>query len=456
MIVAAGDRHSPDFAVRKGRGLVVEWQSLVAFIVVVILFIPIRRFTLAGGLAVEIEPYRVVVALILVAWLTALLIDPRVRLLPSGLGVPLALFVMALLASVVVNAARIEALGLEGNVIKQLLLFGTFILVFLMIVSALRTMEEVEAIVWVLVVGGAAVAATGIVEYWTGTNIYDNLPRLIPLLEQYQVAGSGGGPRGGLHRAAASAEHPIALGAALVLLLPFALYLSITRGRRWWVATGLLLLGAFTTVSRTSLLMLAVMGLVFLWLRPKTVLRMWPWAIPLVMAAQIAVPGALGTFRYWFERPSDVVAEQERGNTVGDQGRLADIGPSLSELSRQPFVGQGFGTRISDYSNPAASQILDDQWLKTLLETGLIGALSLLWLLTRSIRRTTRWARDRPGDVGWLGVAFTASIASYTVAMVAYDAFSFGQSTFLLFIILALGCVATRALEHEPVALTAI
>ena len=142
-------------------------------------------------------------------------------------------------------------------------------------------------------------------------NLYDNLPRVLPVLEQIKVA-PGEVNRGGLHRTAASAEHPIALGAALMLLLPFAVYLAVTASRRWWFAAAFLVLGAFTTVSRTSLLMLALIGIVFLALRPRYVLKLWPWAIPVLLAAQFAVPGALGTFRTgWTSRPTSSPSRRE-------------------------------------------------------------------------------------------------------------------------------------------------
>jgi hypothetical protein len=429
-----------------------EWHSLITFTILVIFFVPIRRFTLAGGLPFELEPYRVVVACVLLAWFVSLLVDPRVRLRPTGLGLPLALFVATALASIIVNADRIHALALEGHVLKQLMFFLTFILMLLMIVSVLRTGAEVDRMLRVLVLGGTVVALTAIVEYRTATNLYDSLPRFFPLLEQIQLA-PGEVDRGGLHRTAASAEHPIALGAALMLLLPFAVYLAATSSRRWWLAAGLLVLGAFTTVSRTSLMMLALTGIVFLWLRPRYILKLWPWAIPVIIAAQFAVPGALGTFRYWLDKPSAVVTEQQRvgalSRTKGDQGRLADIGPSLQEFSQTPFLGQGFGTRISDYGHEASTQILDDQWLKTMLETGIAGFVALFWLMVLGTKRAFSRARRATGVDGWRAVAFSASLLAYTVSMVVYDAFSFIQSTYLMFIVLALSCVDWRRDREE-------
>jgi O-Antigen ligase len=437
---------------RVGRG-VVQWHSLITITVLVIFFIPIRRFTLAGGFGFELEPYRVVVGLVLLAWFTSLLVDPRARLRPSGVGLPLTIFIAAVLGSIIVNSGRIHALALESHVLKQLMFFYAYILMFLLIVSVIRTVEEVDKLLKVLVLGATVVAVTAVYEYWTHANLYDNLPRVMPFLQQISAA-PGEVNRGGLHRTSASAEHPIALAAALLLLFPFSVYLAMTASRRWWLASGILVLGAFTTVSRTSLIMVTVVGLAFFCMRPRQVVKAWPWAIPLLIAAQFAVPGALGTFRYWIQKPSDVVVEQERvqtglSRTQGDQGRLADIAPSLAEFSQTPFLGQGFGTRISDYDHEDSAQILDDQWLKTLLETGLLGAVPLACLLLIAVKRAARRARKQVGVDGWRAVAFTASLASYTLSMFVYDAFSFTQSTYLLFIVLALSCVCWRVEQEE-------
>jgi O-antigen ligase len=436
---------------RAERG-VLAWHSLITITILVIFFIPIRRFTLAGGFGFELEPYRVIVGLVLLAWFISLLIDRRVRLLPSGVGLPLTLFIAAVLGSIIVNSGRIHELALESHVLKQMMFFFAYVLMFLLVVSAIRTMEEVDKLLKVLVLGASVVAVTAVYEYWTHTNLYDSLPRVLPFLEQIAAA-PGEVQRGGLHRTSASAEHPIALAAALLLLFPFSVYLAVTRARKWWFAAGILILGAFTTVSRTSLVMLAVTCLAFLCIRPRQVLKAWPWFLPLVIAAQFAVPGALGTFRYWIEQPSDVVVEQSRvqaglTRTKGDQGRLADIAPSLTEFSQTPFLGQGYGTRISDYEHEDSTQILDDQWLKTLLETGLLGALPLACLLWLAIRRARRRARKHGVD-GWRAVAFTASLASYALSMFVYDAFSFTQSTYLMFIVLALSCVCWRIEREE-------
>ena len=108
-----------------------------------------------------------------------------------------------------------------------------------------------------------------------------------------------------------------------------------------------------------------------------------------------------------------MIQEQSRDGGTGS-GRIADLGPSLGEWSGgNPFVGQGFGTRVDrsqDGVGRAAPQILDNQWLSTLLEIGAVGVLGLLWLFCRAIRRLARRARADAGPDGWLATALCASL----------------------------------------------
>jgi hypothetical protein len=55
-----------------------------------------------------------------------------------------------------------------------------------------------------------------------------------------------------------------------------------------------------------------------------------------------------------------------------------------------------------------------------------------------------RSARRERGDYGWLYTALTASSFSFAVGMLTFDAFSFIQATFVLFLLIAVGCIATN------------
>jgi hypothetical protein len=421
-----------------------SWDSLLALLVLVILFVPIQRYVLPGSLPFELEPYRLLVAFIVAGWTASLLVDPRVRLRRTGLELPIGLIVASVLGSILANSGRVGSS--EPQVAKGVTFLLSFVLLFFLVASVVRDLEQVDRLLRVLVIGGAVLAGLAIVESRTHYNVFDHLSGVVPLLDanDFSVASSEEG-RGA--RAYASAQHPIALGAALVMLIPPAVYLVRRSGRRvWWLPAGLLAVGALATISRTSVVMLLVVGGVFLWLRPQQTRRFWPLLVPVVLAVHVVLPGTLGTLKEAFFPAGGLIAEQSANSGTRGQGRIADLGPSLREFSETPLVGQGFATRVVDRQHPRPSeQILDDQWLGILLETGIVGFAGWVLLLLRPIRRLGRGAKEDDSDRGWLFVALAASLATYAVGMLTFDAFAFIQANFLLFILLGLAVAALAA-----------
>jgi hypothetical protein len=249
--------------------------------------------------------------------------------------------------------------------------------------------------------------------------------------------------RGGRLRVNASAQGAIPLGAALVLLIPPAIYLARTAARRavWWPCAGLIMLGALATQSRTSVVMLLVVVLVFLWLRPAETRRtLGLLLVPMLLVVHLALPGTIGALQSAFFPEGGLIAQQSQNPGWRGSGRIADLGPAMEEFVAQPLLGQGYSTRITGRVN-ANAQILDDQWLKTLLETGVVGVYAWLWLFFRFARRMAPRAKEDDGESGWLVTALTASVISFGFGCFFYDAFAFIQVTFLFYILLALGTV---------------
>jgi O-antigen ligase len=422
------------------------WRTLIALLLVVILFIPVRRYTLPGDLPFELEPYRIMVAFLMLGWVTSLLIDPRVRLRRSGFEAPLCLLVAAILGSVIVNAPRVTALS--GDVAKTVTFFLSYLLVFFLIVSVVRSPRTLDILVTLLVLGGTVLAVSSVIESRSGYNVFNHLADVFPFLQQSELPRAQG--RGERLRAYASAEHAIALSAALVMLIPLAVYLRRrTAHRRWSLVAALLAVGALAAVSRTGVVMLIVVGLVFLWLRPVETKRLWPVLVPALVVVHVALPATLGPLKSAFFPPGGLIAEQKASAGTYGSGRLADLGPSLDEAKRTPFLGQGFGTRITEWGR-ANAPILDNQWLGTLLETGAVGVFALGWLLLRPIRRLARRAKEDPSPRGWLAAGVAASLAAFGVGMFTYDAFAFVQVTFLLFILLAFAAVIIGSERANP------
>jgi hypothetical protein len=426
-----------------GPGLL-AWQTQVAALVAVVMFIPIRRYTLPASLPFQLEPYRLLVALIAALWVTSLLIDSRVRLRRTGLEGPLAAVMLAMFCSVVPNAGRISELGLQSYVIKTLTFFATFLVVYYLVTSVVRKWEDIDSTLALLVGCGVVVAVFALIEARTGANAFNHLRSIIPVLQQHSDGYLV--PRGARLRSLASAQHPIALGAMLAMLLPFIPYLATRGNRMLWLGGGsLLALATVATVSRTAILMLVVEGLVFLWLRPRETKRLWPLLIPILALTHLAVPGTVGTLKDAFLPEGGIVAEQQSGANTRGSGRLADLGPTLDQWAESPFLGHGVGTRVVEDGADQNAGILDDQWLGLLLDAGLAGVIAMFWLMRRALRRLAAGARTDPSPRGLLLTAATASVAAYAVGMLTFDAFSFVQVTFVFFILLGLASSALLA-----------
>jgi polysaccharide biosynthesis protein PslJ len=424
-----------------------RWPALVAALVLVIIFIPIRRYAFPGSLPIELEPYRLLVAMLLGGWLAGLLVDPRTRLRATPLGAALALILGVSVASVLANAGR--AAEHQTEVLKSLSFLASFVLVFFLVASVVRSRYDADVILKTLVSAMAIVGLLAIVESRTGMSPFAHLDRFIPILQAGDdlVRGSG-------RRARGPAEHPIALGAALVLAVPLAFHLATAATSRriwWWACLALLATGTLATLSRTGVLMLVVVLLVYLWLRRRETVRLWPLFLPALAALHFALPGTLGTFKETFFPEGGLVTQQS--TSTGDcnsDGRIADIGPTLDEVSRQPLLGIGFGTRIITGPEPNAC-ILDNQWLGTVLEVGVVGFLAWVSLFVGFIRRLGRAGRARTAD-GDLCVALTAAIAAYAVGMASFDALGFVQVTFVLFLLFGLAAATLARLGSTSLA----
>jgi polysaccharide biosynthesis protein PslJ len=421
------------------RSPLIGWPRLIAALILIILFIPIRRYALPGSLPFQLEPYRIFVAVLTLGWCASLLVDRRARVRRTGFEAPLLVIVGSAFASVVVNPGRVAATSTEVN--KSLMFLLSFVLVFYLLASTIRRLDNVDYLAKTLVGGGAVVSFFAVIEARTGFNVFNHLTKVAPFLRD--TGDVGGFQRVGTAklRVFGSAQHPIALSAALVILMPLALYLARRYGQRRWYACALALgIACASTISRTGIVMVLVVGIVFLWLRPRETRRFWPALFPALLAIHFVLPGTLGAIKQSFLPAGGLVAEQHASAHTAGSGRLADLGPGLRLWREKPLLGQGYGTQVVNLSASGIdANVFDDQWLGTLLGVGLIGFSGWIWLFVRAVRRFGREAKRDRSERGWLLAAITASIAAYAIGMLTYDAFAFIQVTFLLFILLAIG-----------------
>ncbi len=145
-----------------------------------------------------------------------------------------------------------------------------------------------------------------------------------------------------------------------------------------------------------------------------------------VAVAAVSVHGLLGTFVGLFSNQGAAQAStQSRTNAFSSAGPF---------IAQHPWFGRGFGTFL-----PQTYFFTDDQYLNSIIVTGVIGLLALLalfvtgWIIARSARRLAidPEARD-------LAQCLAASIAVAAVSFATYDALSFTISAGLTFLLL--GC----------------
>ena len=436
-----------------GHRSILRWNRLIAALLIVVLFVPIGRFKLPAFLPFDLELYRIVVAFLLLLWLIALLIDSRVRLESTPLIARCSSSWLAL--SPLRSQTQVGLQQYGSHVVKSLMFFVSFLLLYYLITTTIRRREDLLVLLKLLTVGGASIGALAVYEVRTHYNLFDHVQTVSSVsrtaIRRRLSSGNrrkhtSGWPFTAPHRAWGR-THPHS---------SFAIYFARTSGRRWWIAAVLLVLGAFASGSRTAIIMLVVVGIVFLYLKPTETKRLWPALLPAVVVIHFAVPGQLGGFYDAFFPKGGLIAQQSRFEANYDPllagGRIRLLKPMLSEASQKPLFGDGLGTRLTGFNTPDRNApILDDQWLGLALEVGFVGLAAWVWLFVRAVRRLAQASRtaSRMGD-DWLFAALTASVASCAVGMFTFDAFDFTQVPFIFWILLGVSAALLGLSTNRP------
>jgi hypothetical protein len=442
---------------------VFTWPNAMVTLVLLVWFVPIKTYSLPTNLPFELEPYRLYLLVLVFVWLVGVGVG-RSHLSAGGQAYPLVFLTAVLFATQIVNFKELNAGSTEPEALKSLSYFLSFIIVFLLVSSTLDSASAVDTVVRTLVAGAGVVAVFTLYDSRFSYNVFEHLHEWVPVLEynppEVDLA------RGGLLRVYASAQHPIALSVALLLVVPLAIYLAgraaSTLRSCLWIGIGLLCTaGALATVSRTTVVMLVAMTLVALFLRGKAMVRFWPLLLILPVAVHFLSPGALGgIYKSFFPQEGLFSTADNRAGLPGS-GRLSDIRPGLEIWSQSPLVGIGLTELTVPSDLPAGVEeethelIFDDQYLNTLVTMGGLGLVAVVWFVWGSVIKLIRATRRRLGQPSDLLVACSASAASFAASMFLFDAFGFVQCTLIFFMIVAIG-LKTRALSPPTTDLRAV
>ena len=434
-----------------------SWAGAISLLVLVVWIVPIKTYRLPVNLPFSLEVYRLLLIVFLGAWLLGI-VTGTLGISAAGMARPLLLLAAVGTLSIISNTSALSKAGLESQAIKSLSYFLSFLLAYLLVCSTINSLGAVELVVKALVLGAAVIAVFAVYEARTGYDVFQHLHKWFSFMQPTRELGQAH-RRGTRLRVRASAQHPIALGAALTMAMPLAVYLGSRArdnvGRIFWGACAVLVLvGALVTVSRTIVLMALAMTIVALILRRQILARYWPVLLVLVAVVHIAAPHTLGSLFSSFSPQGGLVHSQNaRFGEVGS-GRLADIAPGLRSWKQTPLFGHGLGTgKTSGTNEPGAITdpktgapiIFDDQYLNSLVSIGLLGLIGVLWFVWGAVVGMVREARRPTGPTSDLVAACAVACAGFGAGMLTFDAFSFVQCTLIFFVIAALG-LRTRQL----------
>jgi O-antigen ligase/polysaccharide polymerase Wzy-like membrane protein len=451
-------------AIRETSTTLVTWPNALIVLLLIVWLIPIKQYRLPVTLPFNLELYRIAVLVLMLGFVLGVATG-RLPLTAAGHAKPLAALIVVAVVSQVVNWDTLDVPGASPVALKSLSYFLSFIAVFLLVVAAIQRFADAALILVALVVGGVVVSLAAIIESRTRSNLFSNLDDWVPILvkETREVEEL----RGGRLRVRASAQHPIALGVAVTMVIPIALVLarhaaSRARSIALLIAAAICAMGALVTVSRTVVAMGIVMAALGLLLRPQQVLRLWPVLIVLPPLAHAAAPGTLGgLYKSIFPREGLAADLQGRAG-LGGSGRLDDIDPGLDLWRDSPLVGHGLGfvsttthTLVEGASAGATGFIVifDNQYMSTLVQLGALGIAAAVWFVWGAAIKLARAARQhREGPEADIVAATAISCAGFAASMLFFDAFAFVQATLIFFIIAAVGLrVRELGLDKAPV-----
>lgn len=328
----------------------------------------------------------------------------------------------------------------SSGAVRALFPLAALVGVALLACDGLTQASQVETLVQRMVIIGAIAAVAGIVEFLLPTFSYRTLARLPGLTINTDLIND---TRSGFRRVNGGAAHPIEYSIAEAALVPLALHLvyhSATRVVRVvnLVALALLLAVVPMTVSRSGIVCLAIgIGWYLLHLSPRARLNVVALGLLGLGAMRGAAPGLLGTLGSLL-----VVGEQD----PSIRGRTSDYAKIPQLMEGHWAFGRGLGT-----FQPSQYFFLDNQYLGSLLEGGILGlsALVMVLVVAMGLARGARRHATTEATRG-LGQALSASVAALAGGAALFDELSFRQTGFLLFLLLGASGALWAAVRRGP------
>jgi hypothetical protein len=403
----------------------------------VVLLICIPSVWVVAPLGAVGSPASILACLLLVVWAVGRLTRSQAGETITPVQWLLLVFAAGFAATVCAAGHRPMVSAEYEAVFRGVVTVAGWLGVALYVVDGLREKARFYSLLRLMVGMGTLLALVGLAQFVTGFDIVNNLH--IPGLSLNSTAVSVF-ERAGFARVNATALHAIEFATVLAMLLPLAVSEAVRQRTPGSVLQALIIAGALPlTVSRSGMVGLAV-GLAFTFLVVGTRERLAMLAlVPVGAGAFIAVtPGLLGTIRDLF---------LSAGSDTSISARTDDY-PAVEAFFRHaPWLGRGPFTFL-----PAVYRTLDNQYLGSLVEGGVVGLGCLILLLVGSAVVALLVARRLPaGPERVLFQAMAASVAVAAVLFSTFDAFSFPMCMGMFFLVIGLIGAAARAFDPAAV-----
>ena len=401
----------------------------VLTLVVVLLFLLPQDYVLVGPLKSAGNPALLVGLLALAFWCAGRILS----LIQVKEGHPIrwmlllyAIAALAALAAAMSNSTLsvAESAGTARALFPVVAALGIGLLAVDGLESRERVITVLQRLVWV---GGVA-AFIGILEFAIHGFSYREVMHLPGLTTTTELIDQ---TRSGFDRIHGAATHPIEYAVTLGALAPLALHFAmhaksqVHRQLNAWAFLAICVVIPMT-VARSGVVAVTV-GLAFyaVHLSNRAKLNLAVLGLIALGLYRAMVPGLLGTLK------SLLLIGEEDPSIAGRTEDYAKI-PGL--MAGFEAFGRGLGT-----FQPTAYFYLDNQYIGSLLEGGILGltVLIITYVVGYCVARGVRH-RSSDQSIRGLGQALAASIAAFAISAATFDELSFRQAAFTLFLLL--GC----------------
>lgn len=420
---------------------ILPW-GIAAFFVMVF-WVPFDSTTLPISLPINSDLDRFVIGFLVLIWLFVVLLRPAaMRFRAAPVNVAIYAFLVAAVASLVVNVHQLAWDGELTLSLKELSLIISYLAAYFVIATSLRP-AEVRPFAKLLVFLAVGTAAGTIYEYTSGTNPFYVIARTLfvglhvasPAAAAATVSGPGARPS-----ITGPALHGLADATLITTAVPFAVSFakSANGGRKlaWLLAILILLAGCFATGRKTALVVVAVAFLVLFIYEPRSYLPYLAMPVAAGLCLFIIEPHAIRELLFQVTNAS---------TSTSTTSRTADYSAVLPTIVSHLLIGRGYGS-----FDPFKYRILDDQMLGWLVEVGVIGAVAYAAIMFSVLLTVHRSAKAGLGLDSRLMQSAAAASLGYLLTNFLYDTFGFRQAPYTFFIIAALAVVACgQARRHE-------